>query len=481
MSKLFTVFLNQKPIFNLSVTSKTTIRNIKDELSKYFFKNKIEFDEIKLFLNNQTESPVFNTNKYDKISLDSVWTQIQNGHVYITSKIEETNWLNVSAPEAQQRYEDIYKEIPKLVREMNIWKSVLEIRDNKYLSPEKLLDAIPIKNEIMRKNLLKKYPYTDSMYKYYIQKREDQFMSKMVYPDLSNKEIQKSIDLLKYRLDDLHFWINKYIDIINQWKRSKGYEEMKPYKKYWVPPQVSFEINGKLFKNIVNTLSSISPYVNFQFISNKSPNPGLYVQTIGLGNVSMIILGIPIQDFEFYDVEQNVDIGIDLQVLKKYLKSVKAKDIIKFVGNEDKFNISKSALGDIEVFDAIILDENYLSVPKTYYSVIVRMKSQKLYEILRDLNKKKDKSDSHVKIKTTPNSISFDDYKILAKDFPIGEFAADPLELEFPIKSFLKFVSAARNISKNVDLSMGDNVPLNLSYNIPYNGFINYYLAPQLI
>jgi len=67
MSKIINVRLDNKPIFNISVTEKSTVKNIKNTLKQYFAQNNLnpENYNVRLFLNATTETPVFTTRQYD--------------------------------------------------------------------------------------------------------------------------------------------------------------------------------------------------------------------------------------------------------------------------------------------------------------------------------------------------------------------------------------------------------------------------------
>lgn len=524
--KKIIIVVDSKPLVKISVNRLTTLKDLLDSSNKFLKKNRIQPNKYNVILRLSREKDVPSNILTDPTYLNiSPYSQIVDGESYLfyilnrqymtvsqlknickqlgikgysnknkawllencrktEQKIvekeiikQEPNWLNITPGQAQLKYEELYKEIPKVVKDFNIWNEVLQIRKDKDLSPEEILDKIPIYNEVMRQKLLKQYPDKESMYKYYVDTKEDQYYAKMVYPNLSDKQVRENINSLKLKLDDLHFWINAYIDIINEWKRSKGYKEIAQYKKYWIKPKVKFEINGKFFKNIINTISSVYKDVNFTFYSKDEP--GLYVQIIDPSNVALLILYIPEIDFDSYNADDNMVIGVDLSKIKKFLKNVKSKDKIEFIGDEDSIKI-KNLNTDKQInIETLIIDEEYLSIPETQYSVMLRMETKKLYEILRDLRKKKDKLDPYLKIKTTPDSISFDDYTLYYKDFKPGDFAADPLEMDFFIRPLLKFVTSARNLSKNIDLSMSDNTPLKISFNIPDLGYLQYHLAPQ--
>ena len=75
MEKLVLVIIDNKPSFNIAVTKETSIQHIKILLEKY------KGYYIKMFINPTTELPVFGTNVYDNVTLESVWNQLQDSTI----------------------------------------------------------------------------------------------------------------------------------------------------------------------------------------------------------------------------------------------------------------------------------------------------------------------------------------------------------------------------------------------------------------
>jgi hypothetical protein len=73
------IFLDKVPKEYMQITKKTTVKSVRKFLEKYKF-NKIEF-----LVNDKTESKIFNTDKYDNFDLSSIWSQLKNPAIYLTS------------------------------------------------------------------------------------------------------------------------------------------------------------------------------------------------------------------------------------------------------------------------------------------------------------------------------------------------------------------------------------------------------------
>jgi len=81
--KKIAVFLNLKPQEYIQITKKTTIYSIKKFLEKY------NYDKIQFFVNNKTESKIFEDNKYDKYNLNSVWDKLKTPSIYLEKTKKE--------------------------------------------------------------------------------------------------------------------------------------------------------------------------------------------------------------------------------------------------------------------------------------------------------------------------------------------------------------------------------------------------------
>lgn len=76
MEKVFLVH-NVKEKREISLSKNITVGEIKKLFNDY---------NIKMFVNKKTEIPVFDTNKYDKVNLESVWDDIDNPYIILSHK-----------------------------------------------------------------------------------------------------------------------------------------------------------------------------------------------------------------------------------------------------------------------------------------------------------------------------------------------------------------------------------------------------------
>lgn len=80
MEKNILIKLNDEPKEYLTVKKTTNIKSIKAFLKKY------NYDLIYFYINDDTETKVFDTNRYDMLILESVWNKMKNPVICLSTK-----------------------------------------------------------------------------------------------------------------------------------------------------------------------------------------------------------------------------------------------------------------------------------------------------------------------------------------------------------------------------------------------------------
>lgn len=78
--KLITVNIYGENKFLIQVTQDIKVLDIKNTLNKWLIKNNLKNTDFKfrMFINNSTEIPIFNTNKYDDSDMKNIWNIMSN-------------------------------------------------------------------------------------------------------------------------------------------------------------------------------------------------------------------------------------------------------------------------------------------------------------------------------------------------------------------------------------------------------------------
>ena len=101
MSISFSVSLNKVPIFNISLNKNDKIKDIKDALAKELSKLNIKKYTIKFYINPVTEVPVFDSDKYDNLTLESVWGDVNKG-LFLVNELKATTTQCIKVKELRK-------------------------------------------------------------------------------------------------------------------------------------------------------------------------------------------------------------------------------------------------------------------------------------------------------------------------------------------------------------------------------------------
>ena len=142
------------------------------------------------------------------------------------------------------------------------------------------------------------------------------------------------------------------------------------------------------------------------------------------------------------------------------------------------------------------IDAEQLGIPETEYKAVISMPSTEFQRICRDLSAIGDtvtisatkqgvkfgvngdigKGEMLLKSASTEGNIDEDD-DMDNKDIDVR--VTEPVVQQFSIK-FLNNFTKATSLSQNVKISMGPDVPLEVSYEVEKSGYLRYYLAPKI-
>jgi len=254
---------------------------------------------------------------------------------------------------------------------------------------------------------------------------------------------------------------------------------------------------GILFRKIVQALSDVVEQGNF----NIDDEEGICFQGMDSSHVSLVALRLTKEAFNEFRCDHDVALGIQFASLNKVLKCMGNKDSLQIScqDNTDEASfIFVSEKGDqISNFNLKLMDidAEQLGIPETEYKAIISMPSTEFQRICRDLSAIGDT----VTISATKEGVKFGvngdigKGEMLIKSSMEGNVdedddmdgdnirvrVAEPVVQQFSIK-FLNNFTKATSLSNHVKISMGPEVPLEVSYEVEKVGYLRYYLAPKI-
>eukprot|EP01084_Bolivina_argentea_P190762 327722_1 len=252
---------------------------------------------------------------------------------------------------------------------------------------------------------------------------------------------------------------------------------------------------GVLFKKIILALSDVVEQGNF----NIDEEDGICFQGMDSSHVSLVALRLAREGFEEFRCDQAVSIGIQFLSLNKILKCMSSKDSLQISvhdNNPDLANfVFSSEKGDhVSNFSLklVDIDAEQLGIPETEYKAVVCLPSIEFQRICRDLSAigdtvtiaaskegvkfgvNGDIGKGEMSLKATNEGMVDDD-----EDEDIIVRVIEPVTQQFSIK-FLTNFTKATSLAQNVKISMGPDVPLEVSYEVGKIGHLRYYLAPKI-
>jgi proliferating cell nuclear antigen PCNA len=239
---------------------------------------------------------------------------------------------------------------------------------------------------------------------------------------------------------------------------------------------------GKIF----GAISVIVNEVNLDFGYNE-----LSIFGLDSGHVSMIFLTINKEDFEEYECENPVRLGVNLKTLTSILLSGKDNDRVKMENNElDSINIqlyNTSRVIDYEIKLMEIVMED-LFIPDMLYNVKLNINSGYFYGLLDSIGVI---NGDEVKISVKENKIEISGSGQLGNICIKLENKEDVTDYKYEIDGieelssryayvFLCRTKKMGDIVKQVDINIGEDIPIKMEFKIGKNSEIKYFLASKL-
>ena len=244
-----------------------------------------------------------------------------------------------------------------------------------------------------------------------------------------------------------------------------------------------------VFRKIVSALSEVVEQGNF----NIDDEDGINFQGMDSSHVSLVAMRLQKDAFSQWRCDNDQTIGIQFECMgsKDALSNSCSEDIdaVNFeFCSEQKTQFCNFSLKLMEI------DSEQLGITDTSYKAVVNMPSTEFQRICRDLSAIGDAvtisaSKQGVKFAVngdigkgsmwikSSNEANIDDNDEDNEATTVS--VAEPVQQQFSIK-FLNNFTKATGLSQSVKISMGPDVPLEVSYDIDGVGCLRYYLAPKI-
>lgn len=229
--------------------------------------------------------------------------------------------------------------------------------------------------------------------------------------------------------------------------------------------------NAASFSEVVNIISELVSEIKLKFNMQ-----GLQIAAIDPTNAAMLLYKLPASAFSHYDVEEEEDIGLNLDDFKQVLKrgkqeslSLEAKDGKLFVNfGEQKKNFVLSLM-DIEGEDR--------KEPELKFATTLKVESSKLQEAVEDCGIIADSVllslGERGFVLNARSSLHSAAIKVL------GEPYKEEIKSRYSLDYLQKMVKASR-LSPEVRVQFSDDYPLKLHYMTSEKAELSFILAPRV-
>jgi len=239
--------------------------------------------------------------------------------------------------------------------------------------------------------------------------------------------------------------------------------------------------DATLLKDSISVISDLVNEARF-----KVTKDGLDLVAMDPANVAMVIFKFLSSSFTEYEVEKDMEIGVNLTNLRQILRRVSASDIVTLeVTEENKLKVQlKGKTKRTFSLPLIELEEKEQRIPNLTFPVAITAKSTLLNDAVADadivaesvsfaaeagtftISAEGDLSQAHIEAKND------DDTKIKSE-------TTAKVKAKYSIEYLKKMINASK-LSDNVEIFFNQDYPLKLEYKVMDKLLLSFILAPRV-
>lgn len=253
------------------------------------------------------------------------------------------------------------------------------------------------------------------------------------------------------------------------------------YDEHFKKESIGFRtINTQTFKNILHFIESFLTELNF-----KINEEGIYIMSMDSNHISFIDCFIPSKMFGLYNCPAEIVRGFDFKSLNKILSHINYDDELIMIFNEDTTEIKyiNTKYTKHYVLKNMEIENDALDVQDMVKMTYIHLDSKYFFSLMNNfvdigdnLRIKLLESKEKISIKSS-NEITELKMVLNNDDLEIDHF--QDICLEFNIKNILSF-SKGYNLSEKIQIKIGPDVPIQMSYIFKNEGHLHYYVAPKI-
>jgi len=216
----------------------------------------------------------------------------------------------------------------------------------------------------------------------------------------------------------------------------------------------------------------------------KISKTGIELKSMDSANVALVDLHLLATGFKEFEVEKEIEIGVNIADLTSVLRRAKATDSITLELKDNTLNISFS--GNIKrSFNIPLLDLRQESkTPNLDFPVSIELKTHVIEDGISDAEIVSDavilEADPDMFIMRAEGDLRKTELKLEKGDESlVGLNAKDHVKSTFPLDYLRRMVKAAK-ISESTKISLGNDYPMRMDFNVENKVALSFILAPRI-
>ena len=211
---------------------------------------------------------------------------------------------------------------------------------------------------------------------------------------------------------------------------------------------------------------------------------GITIMAMDSSHISLINCFIPCTFFDDYNIPKNIKIGINLSIFNKILSQLGKYDELNIVFFTETILITFIGSNFTKMYEMnlITIDEDELIIPDEENITQITIPSKQLYSIIKDFIDIDQSITLEIKNKCIILNCAGEMTKInmfLEHENGYTIRNETDMKLSYTTKHIHDFVKG-HPLCEKLNISIGENTPLKLSYNCNNNVYIRYYIAPKI-
>jgi len=258
--------------------------------------------------------------------------------------------------------------------------------------------------------------------------------------------------------------------------------ELNPvYDENFTAESIGFRTsNIYLVKTLFTFISQMMSDINIRFCED-----GIRITSMDSSHISLIDCFIPKSLCSTYNFTTEIVRGIELKSFVQILKHLSSDDEYIMIFNEDTIEIifvneKYTKYYDIKLLD---IDQDGIDIYDLTDMTSIRFDSRYFNTIIKQF--KDIGSNLRIKILEKKHKISFKttgaitSLKMVLNNNDLHVENMKDISIDFAISNIEEF-SKGFNISSYIELKIGQDVPIEMTYRFLENGYIKYFIAPKI-